>query len=118
MARTGTWMHYNTDAAGATYDATLGVHGEYSYSAEIDWENNTTTVYAGPCVLAGIFFTEASSAHTCVLKDGTTTVLTLPASIAVATIYTFPGIKFSTSLVCDPDDSASAGKAVFLYRPL
>ena len=46
------------------------------------------------------------------------TLAELPASIAVATIYTFPGIKFATSLVANPDDAATAGKAVFLYRPL
>lgn len=118
MARTRTWMHYNTDSAGAAVDATLGVHGEYLYSAEIDWEDNSTTVYNGACVLAGVYMTEAASAHTCVLKDGTTTVLTIPASAAVGTMYNFPGIKFSTSLVADPDDAATAGKAVFIYRPL
>lgn len=118
MARTRTWMHYNAAADGTSNDATLGVHGEYLYSAEIDWEDNSTTVYNGPCILAGIFVTEASSAHTCVIKDGSTTVLTLPVSIAVGTSYIYPGIKFSTSLVADPDDAATAGKAVFLYRPL
>ncbi len=118
MARTRTFMHWNNDADGDANDATLGVHSEYLYSTEIDWENNSTTVYNGPCILAGIFVTEASSAHTCVIKDGTTTVLTLPVSIAVGTMYTFPGIRLDTSLVADPDDAASAGKAVFLYRPL
>ena len=118
MSRTATWMHWVPALDGTAAAATLGVHFENEYSAEIDWENNSTTVYDGPCVLSGIYFTEAASAHTCVIKDGTTTVLTLPASIAVATIYNFPGIKFNTSLVADPDDSASAGKAVFIYRPL
>jgi len=118
MARTRTWMHYNTGSDGAAVDATLGVHGEYLYGVSGALTTNSITIYDGPCILAGIYVNTAISAHVTVIKDGTTAVLSLPASAAVGSMYTFPGIKFDTSLVCDPDDATTTGDLTFVYRPL
>ena len=118
MARTRTWMHYNNGSDGTVNDATLGVHNECLYAVSGVLTTNSITIYNGPCILFGIYVNVAISAHTTVIKDGTTAVLSLPASAAVGSMYTFPGIKFDTSLVCDPDDATTTGDLTFAYRPL
>ena len=45
------------------------------------------------------------------------TVVTLPASAAAGSIYTFPGIRFETSLIVDPNDAAT-GSITVAYRPI
>ena len=118
MARTRTWMHYNTGSDGAAVDATLGTHGEYLYSSAVDLTTDSTTVYDGACVLAGIYVNATISNHSTVIKDGATTVLTLPNSATIGSMYQFPGIKFDTSIVCDPDNATTTGSLTFVYRPL
>ena len=106
-------MHWNDGN-----DQTLGVHEESLYSSAVDLTTDSTTVYAGPCVLTGIYVNATISNHSTVIKDGSTTVLTLPNSAAIGSMYPFPGIRFDTSLVCDPDNSTSTGSLTFAYRPL
>lgn len=118
MARNRTWMHYNNNAAGVAQDATLGVHNESLYAVSGALTTNSITIYDGPCILTGIYVNTAISAHVTVIKDGTTAVLSLPASAAVGSMYTFPGIRFDTSLICDPDDATTTGDLTFAYRPL
>ena len=118
MARTRTFMHYNAASDGSVNDATLGVHNESLYAVSGALTTNSITIYDGPCILTGIYVNVAISAHTTVIKDGTTAVLSLPASAAVGSMYTFPGIVFNTSLVCDPDDATTTGDLTFAYRPL
>lgn len=106
-------------ATNAVAEGTLAVHNEFYYvpsgALTVD---GPTTLYDGPCVLFGIYVNVAISAHTTVIKDGTTAVLSLPASAAVGAMYTFPGIRFETSLVVDPDDGTTTGSLTFAYRPL
>ena len=116
MARTNTWMHYNTDAYGVATAATLGTHEEYTYQV-VDTSTNSTTVYNGPAILKGVYVNTGLSAHTVVMKDNATAVVTIPASAAAGSMYTFPGILCATSLVCDPDDS-STGSITVVYKPL
>ena len=116
MGRTRTFMHWNNGADGAANDATLGVHGEYLY-AVVNVADDSTTVYDGPAVLAGIYVNTALSAHALPIKDGSTTVVTVPASATAGSMYQFPGIKFATSLVVDPDNSGT-GNVTVAYRPL
>lgn len=116
MARTRTFMHYNAGSDGTVYDATLGTHGEYLY-AVVDVADDSTTVYNGPAVLAGVYVNTGLSAHALPIADGSTTVVTIPASASAGAMYTFPGIKFATSLVVDPNDSAT-GSVTVVYRPL
>ena len=118
-SRTATKMEAVLDYATSTVkEATIGVHGEYLYSSAVDLTADSTTVYTGACILAGIYVNAAISAHVTVIKDGTTTVLSLPASAAAGAMYTFPGIRFNTSLVCDPDDATTTGSLTFVYRPV
>jgi hypothetical protein len=116
--RAQTWMHHNTDGSGKSVAATLGVHNESLYAVSGALTTDSITIYNGPCILTGIYVNAAISAHVTVIKDGTTAVLSLPASAAVGAMYTFPGIRFDTSLICDPDDATTTGNLTFAYRPL
>lgn len=83
--------------------------------AVVDLSDNSTTVTANPALLFGIYVDTVLSAHACPLKDDTGTVLSLVASLAAGSMLEFPGVKFNTSLVIDPDDAAT-GKIVVFYR--
>ena len=83
--------------------------------AVVDVSDNSTTVYTGPCVLHGVYVNTVLSAHACPIKDGTTSVVTLVASAGAGTSILYPGIRFNTSLIVDPDDSAT-GSIVVAYR--
>ena len=85
--------------------------------AVVDVSDNSTTVYTGACMLYGVYVNTVLSAHTCPIKDGTTSVVTLVASAAAGTSILYPGIKFNTSLIVDPNDSGT-GSIVVAYRPV
>jgi hypothetical protein len=76
---------------------------------------NSTTVYTGPCILYGVYVNTVLSAHALPIVDGTTTVVSVVASAAVGTNITFPGIRFNTSLIVDPNDAAT-GSVTIAYR--
>ena len=116
MARTRTFMHWNTDSEGIAYDATLGVHGEWLY-AVVNVGDDTTTVYNGPAILHAVYVNTALSAHALPIVDGSTTVVTIPASATAGSIYQPFDIKFATSLIVDPNDAAT-GSITVAYRPL
>lgn len=93
------------------------VHTQCKY-AVVSTADDTTTVLSTPAVLYGIFVNTVLSAHTVLITDGATTVLTLPASLAAGTNLIFPGgIRFETSLIVDPDNS-STGNITLSYLPL
>lgn len=117
MARLQTAMKtVAAPVSGALSDATEGVHNEWLYVVN-DTSNDSTTVYTGPVLVAGIFVNTVLSAHTVVIQDGSTAVITLPASLAAGTWMNFGGIRFDTSLVINPNDSSTGNITVF-YRPL
>ncbi len=96
----------------------LAVAGEWKVKA-IAYNGNLAarTVYAGPCLVAGIEVTTAMSAHASQLESGGATVYPIPASRA-AGMYPFPGPAiFDTDCVWDPG-SLSAGAIIVWYRPL
>ena len=88
---------------------------EYSYSV-IDTAANSSTVSDKPALLVGWYINTALSAHTVFIKDGTDAVFTIPASAPVGLTET-PPMQFTSSLICDPDDS-STGSITFIYRDL
>jgi hypothetical protein len=119
MGRTRTWGHYiPSTTGGAAADATLAVHNECLYATSGVLTANTVTIYNGPCILFGIYVNVAISAHITTIDDGSTVVLSLPISAAVGAMYTFPGIRFETSLICNPDDATTTGELTFAYRPI
>jgi hypothetical protein len=102
----------------ANTDASVLAHNECVYTVSGALTTDSITIYSAPCILYGIYVNAAISAHTTVIKDGATAVLSLPVSAAVGAMYTFPGIRFETSLVCDPDDATTTGNLTFVYKPL
>jgi hypothetical protein len=83
----------------------------------VDVATDTTTVYTGAVLLYGVYVNTALSAHALPITDGSTTVVTLPASAAAGAMYPFPGILFLTSLIVNPNDAAT-GNVTVAYRPL
>ena len=81
----------------------------------VDVGDDATTVFTGPCMLYGIYVNTVLSAHVCPVKDGATTVVSLVASAAAGTSILYPGIRFETSLIVDPDNAATGG-IVVAYR--
>jgi len=99
-------------------EATLGVHQEAFYQSVTE-AADSTVVCATPAVLYGLWVTAAFSANVTAIKDGTTTILSIPASAAVGTFYSFPfGIRCETNLTIDPVDAGTGGVVTVFYRPL
>lgn len=92
------------------------VHEETQYSV-VDVSDNTTTVHDGPAILYGIYVNTVLSNHALPVEDGSTTVVTVVASAAVGTSILYPGIRFETSLIVNPNDAAT-GSVTVAYRPL
>lgn len=85
----------------------------------VDLSADSTTVYAGPAFLMGVYVDVVLSAHACPIKDGTSTILNIPASTAVGAFSignSGCAIKFNTSLIIDPDNAAT-GTVVVYWRP-
>ncbi len=116
MGRTRTWGEYVQAANGSVADATYAIHPECLYSV-VDVATDTTTVYDGPAILFGVYVNTALSAHALPVTDDTTTVVTLPASAAAGSMYPFPGIRFETKLIVNPNDAAT-GNVTVAYRPI
>lgn len=115
--RTQTVAEQISDTAGTIKDASRMHHSECTY-AVIDTSTDSTTVSSVPTLVFGVFVNTVLSAHTVLLVDGSTTVITLPASLAAGTNIHWPnGIRFATSLIVDPDNS-STGNITVLYKPL
>lgn len=84
----------------------------------VDLSTNSTTVWPGPCRIGKIYVDTVLSAHACPIKDGTTTIGSLVASLAVGSqINVFEDTVCDTSLVIDPDDSGT-GVILVQYAPL
>ena len=115
--RNYTFMRYSTDPDGTVRERTEGVHQEGFYSVQDTSTDGPTTIYNGPALLLGVYVNTALSAHTVILADNATTVVTIPASLAAGTSILYPGIRFETSLKIDPNDS-STGNLTVVYRPL
>lgn len=93
------------------------VHDECEYSVQDTSTNGPTAIHATPALLMGIYVNTVLSAHTVILADATTAIVTLPASLAAGTMINFPGLRFETSLNIDPDD-ASTGNITVMFRKI
>ena len=83
--------------------------------AIVDASDNSTTVHTGRCRLYGVQVTTALSAHACPIQDGSNVIGSLAASSAIGTLHEYPGVVCNTSLVVNPDDSAT-GILVVYYK--
>jgi hypothetical protein len=84
--------------------------------AVVDVATDTTTVFTGRCYLYGVYINTVLSAHALPIVDGSTTLVTIPASAAAGTHFPLPGILFATSLIVDPNDAAT-GNVTLAYTP-
>lgn len=77
--------------------------------ASVDVSGNSTTILTGKGRVLGFNVSTVLSAHSTIFKDGSAELFTTAVSLAVGSLVVFPvgGIKFNTSLVIDPDDSAT-----------
>ena len=89
---------------------------EWKY-AVVDLSNNITTISTKPALVKGCYINTALSAHTCPIQDNTTAVYTLAASSPAESIYEWPPTRFETSLIVDPNDSAT-GNITITYKDL
>ena len=81
--------------------------------AVVDLATNSTTIRTGRTVLGKIWVNTVMSAQACPIKDGTTTLISLDASSAVNTAFTVQEVTVcETSLIVDPDDSATGAIVV------
>lgn len=94
----------------------VDAHGGRIY-ASVDLSDNSTTVYASPCRLWGVKVIADTSAHTVDIKDGSNTLMTIPASQSSLVTQDFHGVRCETNLVVDPDDSAT-GTLLVIYEPI
>lgn len=82
----------------------------------IDLAVDTTTVLSNAAIVKGIYVNTTMSAHTCEIKNGTETLLIIPASSAAGTVIDFAGEKgvlFDINLIVDPDDSGTGNITIF-----
>lgn len=84
-----------------------------THYAVVNVADNVTTVHGDRALLYGVYVNTALSAHALPIQDGTTAVITLPASTAAGTLIELPGLEFGTSIVVDPDDAATGNVTLF-----
>ena len=87
---------------------------EFSY-AVVDVADNSTTVVSNGARLRGIRINTSLSAHALPIKDGATTVITIPASSVAGAWIECGDMRFVNSLIVDPDDAAT-GSITVVYR--
>lgn len=104
-----------------TEDSTTGA--DYLNAAQetkcsvVDVADNSTTVYNAPARLYKIYVNTALSAHALPIVDGSTTKFTLITSLQAGQSVDFPGARFDTTLVVDPNDAAT-GNITVCWAPL
>jgi hypothetical protein len=86
-----------------------------AHYAVVNVATNSTTVIESRAKLHAIYVDTVLSNHACPIKDGTTTVFSIVAQAAAGTYLELYGIEMS-SIVVDPDDSATGG-IVVIYDP-
>ena len=86
---------------------------EFDYSV-VDLADNSTTVVNGQCVVRGIFVNTRPS-YALPIKDGSTTVFTVPAAVSDGEWIPLGDAHFRTSLVVDPDN-ADVGSITIIYK--
>ncbi len=89
-------------------------HNECEYTV-VDLDDDTTTVFTGPCILFGLTVTTALTAQVLPVLDGAVNIAGLPASAAVGTTTQYAGIRCNTSLIVDPDNAAT-GRVTVIWR--
>jgi hypothetical protein len=88
---------------------------EFKY-AVVDLTDNSTAVSTRRSMVRGVYVNTTVSAAT-IVKNGTTSVFTLPASTFPGQFIAFGDVVFDGGIVIDPDDSAT-GSITVVYKPV
>jgi len=103
-----------SSTTGADHQA---VSGEWAISDPVDLSGNgSTTIYAGPALLGGVWVEVTIGTAAATLDDDTDDRVGLPVALPIG-FHALPGVIFETSLVVNPADT-STGTIRILYRPL
>lgn len=98
-----------------TREASL-VETECEY-AVVNVADDSTTVYTGACLFFGATVSTGLSAHPLPIQDGANVIAGFAASAAAGTtISTGAGIRCNTSLVVDPNNSATGTITVWFRK--
>jgi hypothetical protein len=87
---------------------------EFKYSV-VSLVDDSTAVSTKQSIIRGVFINTVLSAQALLIKDGTNTVFTIPASAAAGTFYNFGDAVFTSGIVIDPDNSAT-GNITVIYK--
>jgi hypothetical protein len=107
----------NADAVGNSY---LVNHPECNYTI-VDLTDDSTVITSSPAFLIGLYVDEQLSAHTCVVADGSTNLITIAASTDVGAYDIGSNgahVRCNGGITIDPDDSMSAGELIVYWRPI
>ena len=70
-------------------------------------------VTASPAYLMGVYVNVVLSAHAALVKDDSTTKITLPASTAAGTKIDCHSATFATNITMESDDAATGSVTIF-----
>ena len=87
---------------------------EFKYQV-VDLDTDLTVVASVPGMVVGLYVNVVLSAQDLLIKDGATTVFTIPASTAAGTFFDFKGVRFETDITVDPDDAAT-GSVTIIFK--
>lgn len=86
---------------------------EFDYNV-VDLSVDSTTVSTRMSMIRGVYINVDVSAAT-IIKDGTTSVFTLPAAAAAGQYIDFGDAVFKSGIVVDPDNAAT-GSITVVYK--
>ena len=121
QSTTGTTIKFRSTDSSGVHVPHVVARPEWLY-AVVDLSTDSTTISSTPALIGQIWVNTVLSAHACPIMDGATTVWSLPASAPVTTTKAtafdhLVGTRFETSLIIDPNDSAT-GVIVVQWRAL
>jgi hypothetical protein len=89
---------------------------EFKY-AVVNVADDITTVSTRMSMIRGVYVNTVLSGQALPIKDGSTTVFTIPASAAAGSYHNFGDAVFKSGIVVDPDNSAT-GSVTVVYKPV
>lgn len=127
LAQHGQPANYNATPGTRTDGAPSGLEVDSRGNLKITEQCNMTevdlatdadvVVTASPAVLMGVSVNVVMSAHAALIKDNTTTKITLAASTAAGVNLDTHGAIFATNITVESDNAAT-GKLLIFWKPL
>lgn len=86
-----------------------------SFFQSVNLSSDITTVYTGAGYIIGFYVNVSPGVGTTLIKDGTNAIISIPVGLTAGTWIPLGDIEFLTSLVVDPDNSAT-GSITIVYQ--